>query len=59
MQGLEDIYHHLSFNEYDAFPIDNIDQAKQKINDLYQYYRGQPICPKHSDLLNLYCENDK
>lgn len=28
IQGLEDIYNNLNFNEFDAFPIDNIFAAR-------------------------------
>jgi hypothetical protein len=40
LQGLEDIYNNLSFNEFDAFPIDNIVAARERISELYKFYKG-------------------
>ena len=59
LQSLENIYHDLNFNEYDVFPLQNIEKAKKNIQDLLQYLGDEPTCRHHKDLLNLYCENDK
>ena len=59
LQSLEDIYSELSFNEYDVFPLQNIEKAKKNIEDLLKYLGDEPTCRYHKDLLNLYCDSDK
>jgi hypothetical protein len=49
----------LNFNEYDVFPLQNIERAKHNIHDLLTYLGDEPICRNHKDLLNLYCDSDK
>ena len=58
LYSLEEIYNQLNFNEYDAFPQERIGEARKNIERLYVYYKDE-ICPKHEDLLNLYCETEK
>ena len=59
LQALELIYNDLNFNEYDVFPLQNIEKAKKNIQDLLNYLGEEPTCRYHKDLLNLYCESDK
>ncbi len=47
LSSLQEIYAGLSFNEFEAFPIENIHNAKKNIEKLYQYLGEEPICPKH------------
>lgn len=55
LQALEDIYHELDFNEYDVFPLQNIEKAKKNIQELLGFLGDEPTCRYHKDLLNLYC----
>jgi hypothetical protein len=59
LQSLEEIYAELSFNEFDVFPVENIEKAKKNIQNLLGFLGEEPTCRYHKDLLNLYCENEK
>jgi hypothetical protein len=59
LQNLEEIYHELNFNEFDVFPLENIEKAKKNIQNLLTFLGDQPTCRYHRDLLNLYCDTDK
>ena len=39
MYLLEDIYGQLSFNEYDTFPKEKIDEARKSIEKLYRFLK--------------------
>lgn len=55
LQSLEEIYNELNFNDYDIFPLENIEKAKKNIENLLTFLGAEPICRHHKDLLNLYC----
>lgn len=59
LHNLESMYSQLTFNEFDIFPIEMINNAKRNIEDLMKYLGHEPTCRYHKDLLNLYCDNDK
>lgn len=59
LYSLEEIYNQLNFNEFDAFSQERIVEARKNIERLCSFYKDEPICPKHQDLLNLYCENER
>lgn len=55
LYSLEEIYTQLNFNDFDAFAQERIIEARKNIERLCAFFKDEPTCPKHGDLLNLYC----
>ncbi len=53
------MYYLLEFDSFDVFESDKINSAKLIVENLCKFLKEKPICIKHKEVLNLYCQTDK